>query len=84
MYCTLKHGRHYCGGRVQLNTFTPTVEAEMLGLITGSSRPLRQTKVVCVNVEVIQSESTYDTGFGRKNNNMLLLSYLCSLDVEVL
>lgn len=28
MCCALKHQRHYCSGRVQLNTFTMTVEAE--------------------------------------------------------
>ena len=58
MCCTLKRRRHYCGSGVQRNTFTLTVEAEMFGLITGSSRPLRQMKVVCVNVEFIQSQST--------------------------
>lgn len=40
------------GGRVEGNTFTLTVEAQMFGLITVSGRPLRQMKVACVNVEI--------------------------------
>lgn len=32
--------------------------AEMFGLITAGSRPLRQMKVVCVSVEVIRFYNT--------------------------
>ncbi len=55
MCCALKHGRHYCSSRVELNTFTPGAEAEMFGLITVGSRPLRQVMVICAIVEVVLS-----------------------------
>lgn len=58
MCCALKGHRYYCCGRVELITFTLTVEAEMFGLITVGSHPLKQMKVVYINVEVIQSQNT--------------------------
>lgn len=45
---------------VEVNTFTLTAkdDAKMFWLIRVGSRPLRQIKVVCVSVEVIQFYNT--------------------------
>lgn len=58
MCCALRCHHHRCWGRVELITFNLTVKSEMFGSFMVSSRPLWQMTVVCVNVGVIQSEST--------------------------
>lgn len=71
---------------MELNTYMLAVEAEMFGLITASSRPLRQIKAVCVNVKVIQPQNTHVKLLmtqGQKNREVPLVSAFQRLNVRV-
>lgn len=62
-----KDGHHYCGGRVELNTFTVRVGAEMFGLImVGGGGSYSISKHL--------SESGYNAGF---EENITLMHHLC-------